>query len=127
MQLHQVAQRATDLGRAVEFYRRLLGTEPLAVIDPPGLAFFDLGGPRLLLDRLAPSALLYLRVEDVRTTVEQLRADGVDIDTEPHVIFSDEHGTFGRAGHDEWMAFVRDSEGNLLGLASRLSPDSEGV
>lgn len=123
MLLHQVAQRVEDLERAVGFYSRLLGSEPLAVFDPPGLAFFDLDGTRLLLDRVAPSAMVYLRVDDVRESVERLRDQGVEIDTEPHVIFRDEQGTFGPAGHDEWMAFLRDSEGNQVGLASQNPPD----
>lgn len=123
MLLHQVAQRVEDLERAVGFYSRLLGSEPLAVFDPPGLAFFDLDGTRLLLDRVAPSALVYLRVDDVRESVERLRDQGVEIDTEPHVILRDEQGTFGPAGHDEWMAFLRDSEGNQVGLASQNPPD----
>ncbi len=125
MLLHQVAQRVEDLDRAVAFYSRLLGSGPLAVFDPPGLAFFDLGGTRLLLDRAAPSALVYLRVDDVRGTVETLRGEGVAVDTEPHVIFRDEHGTFGPAGFDEWMAFVRDSEGNLVGLAGQELPGED--
>src|SRR5512134_1595283 len=122
MLLHQVAQRVTDLDRAVAFYKRLLDAEPVAVFDPPGLAFFELDGTRLLLERLAPSAMVYLRVDDVRRTVERLRAEGVTVDTEPHVIFRDEQGTFGPAGHDEWMAFIRDSEGNQVGLASQNRP-----
>jgi methylmalonyl-CoA/ethylmalonyl-CoA epimerase len=120
MRLHQVAQRATDLGRASAFYERLLGVPPIATFDPPGLVFFDLAGTRLLVDRNAPSALIYLRVDDVREAVERLRADGVTIESEPHVIFSDAQGTFGAAGEDEWMAFIRDSEDNVVGLASRL-------
>lgn len=117
--LHQVAQRATDLEPATAFYSRLLGSEPIAAFDPPGLVFFALdGGTRLLLDRNAPSALIYLRVDDVRTAVEELRADGVEIADEPHVIFDDADGTFGEPAA-EWMAFVRDPEGNLVGLASR--------
>jgi methylmalonyl-CoA/ethylmalonyl-CoA epimerase len=119
MLLHQVAQRATDLDRAAEFYQRLLGAAPIATFDPPGLVFFDLGGTRLLVDRNAPSGLIYLRVDDVRDAVERLRADGVTIESEPHVIFSDEQGLFGTAGQDEWMAFIRDSEDNMVGLASR--------
>ena len=59
--LVQVAQRAEDLGRASAFYADLLGAEPLATFDPPGLVFFDLGGVRLLLDKGAPSSLVYLR------------------------------------------------------------------
>jgi methylmalonyl-CoA/ethylmalonyl-CoA epimerase len=30
---------------------------------------------------------------------------------------------FGPAGWQEWMAFIKDSEGNLVGLASRHAPD----
>lgn len=41
MGLVQIAQHADDLGRATAFYRDLLGAEPLATYDPPGLAFFD--------------------------------------------------------------------------------------
>jgi len=118
--LAQVAQRAEDLDRASAFYEQLLGAPPLARFDPPGLVFFDLGGgTRLLLEEGATSALLYLEVDDVRRRVEELREDGVVVESEPHVIFSHDDDTLGPAGTDEWMAFVRDSEGNLLGLVSR--------
>ncbi len=116
MTLVQVAQRATDLARATAFYGNLLGSSPAASYDPPGLVFFDLGGTRLLLDRAAPSALIYLRVDDVDATVARLRAQGVVVESEPHVIFSHEDDTLGPAGTDEWMAFVKDSEDNLVGL-----------
>ena len=122
MRIAQVAQRAEDLDRAVEFYSTHLGGRLIARFDPPGLAFFDCGDVRLLLDRAAPSALVYLGVDDAREETESLRAAGVAIDTEPHVIFTDEDGTFGAAGEQEWMAFVRDSEGNLVGLRSRHLP-----
>jgi predicted enzyme related to lactoylglutathione lyase len=123
MHLAQVAQRATDLGRAAVFYTQLLERPPSATFDPPGLVFFDLDGTRLLLDRAAPSALLYLEVDDVRGRVEQLRSQGVDVDTEPHVIFSHSDDTLGPAGTDEWMAFVVDSEGNTVGLVSRTASE----
>lgn len=74
---------------------------------------------RLLLEAGAPSCLLYLRVADVRTAVESLRNRGVEILTEPHEIFVDSEGLFGERGHAEWMAFIRDSEGNTVGLDSR--------
>jgi methylmalonyl-CoA/ethylmalonyl-CoA epimerase len=119
MELIQVAQRAEDLDRAGAFYADLLGTPPLASFDPPGLLFFDLGGVRLLLDRAAPSTLLYHRVDDIDATVERLRASGVTVETEPHVIFGHDDDTLGPAGTDEWMAFVKDSEGNLVGLVEQ--------
>ena len=119
MELMQFAQRVTDLNRAIEFYRDVLGGDLLARFDPPGLAFFDVGRVRLLLEAGAQSCLLYLRVDDVRTAVEYLRDRGVEILTEPHEIFVDSEGLFGERGHAEWMAFIRDSEGNTVGLDSR--------
>lgn len=118
--LHQVAQRAIDLERAVEFYTRLLEAPPLAVFDPPGLAFFSLGPTRLLLDRGAPSALIYLQVPDIHARLKQLSSQGVRVLAAPTVIFADADGQFGPAGEDEWMAFIEDSEGNTVGLASRV-------
>src|SRR5215204_4505152 len=66
----------------------------------------------------APRAMIYLQVDDVRARVETLRAGGVEIIAEPHVIFSHTDDTLGPAGTDEWMAFFNDSEGNPVGLVS---------
>jgi methylmalonyl-CoA/ethylmalonyl-CoA epimerase len=123
MTLFQVAQHADDLDRASAFYTDLLGIEPAAKFDPPGLLFFKFGTVRLLLDRVAPSALLYFEVPDVRTTVERLRDKGVEIDTEPHIIFHHDDDLLGPGGHDEWMGFIRDSEANLVGLVSHNRPE----
>lgn len=120
MRMLQIAQHAEDLDRAAAWYQKVLGAPPAAKFDPPGLLFFQLDNVRLLLEGAAPSALLYLQVPDVRTTVEALRADGITIDTEPHVIFEHEDETLGPAGTREWMAFVVDSEGNQVGLVSQL-------
>ena len=117
MQLVQIAQHADDLPRAADFYRLLTETEPTGMFDPPGLLFFNLGGVRLLLDRGAPSSLIYLRVDNVHEAIERL--DGVEVVAPPHVIFThDDAGTLGPAGHEEWHAFIRDSEGNTVGLVA---------
>jgi len=121
--LLQVAQHAEDLDRAVVFYEQLLGQQVAARFDPPGLAFFVLGDTRLLLDTGAPSALIYLRVDDVAAAIERLRGEGVEVVAEPHVIFRHDDATLGPAGNDELMAFVRDSEGNLVGLVSLVPVD----
>ena len=118
MEIIQVAQHADDLDRASAFYERLLGGPPAARFDPPGLLFFNVGIGRLLLEQAAPSALVYLQVNDVRARTEELRADGVEITGEPNVIFSHTDDTLGPAGTDEWMTFIRDSEGNTVGLVS---------
>ena len=125
MELIQVAQRATDLNRAGAWYSALLGEPEAARFDPPGLLFFRLGSVRLLLDGNAPSSLLYLGVDDLPGVLEGLRAAGTVVESEPHVIFSHPDDTLGPAGTDEWQAFVRDSEGNLVGLISQTASASD--
>lgn len=117
--LIQVAQRATDLTRAAGWYADLLGVQPTATFDPPGLVFFDLHGIRLLLDGGAPSALVYLAVDDIDATVARLGEAGVEVTSQPHVIFGHDDDALGPAGTDEWMAFVTDSEGNTVGLVEQ--------
>ncbi len=120
MDVHQIALPVVDLERASAFYADLLGVEPIATFDPPGLAFFPLGSARLLLDRAAgPSAMLYLRVDDLAATVRRLRAAGVEVTEDARVVFADADGLFGPAGDDEWLASVHDTEGNMVGLMSR--------
>ena len=116
MTLVQVAQRATELDRAARFYELLLGRPPTARFDPPGLLFFDLDGTRLLLEANAPSALVYLKVDDLDAEVARLTAAGVEVITAPHPIFRHDDDTLGPSGHAEWQAFLRDSEGNTVGL-----------
>lgn len=113
MRLVQVAQHAADLDRAAAFYERLLGTPPTAKFDPPGLLFFDLDGVRLLLDVGAPTALIYLGVDDMDAA---LARSGAKVVSEPHVIFHHDDATLGPAGTDEVQAFIEDSEGNTVGL-----------
>ncbi len=121
--LRQAAQHVDDLDRAVAFYRDVLGLSLIARFDPPGLAFFELGHSRLLLEAGAPSAIHYLGVDDVAASTEQLRLAGVTIESEPHVIHVDDDGRFGPPGEAEEMSFFRDSEGNLVGLAGRRRVD----
>jgi methylmalonyl-CoA/ethylmalonyl-CoA epimerase len=125
MRLLQVGIHADDLNRAEAFYRRLLREPPLAHFEPPGLLFFDLDGTRLLLDKGAPASLLYVQVDDVHATIEGLRADGVHVEHEPHFIYQHEDDTLGPSGMQEWHAFVRDTEGNLVGLVSYLAPATD--
>ena len=113
MDIVQIAQHADDLDRATAFYTELLGAGPIASYDPPGLVFFDVDGIRLMLSPGSAPATIYLRVEDIDAAVERLRNH---VESEPHVIFGHDDDTLGPAGTDEWQAFLRDTEGNLVGL-----------
>ena len=124
MALVQVAQKADDLDRATRFYTELLGRGPSATYDPPGLVFFDLDGVRLLLESRAPSAVLYLRVDDIDAEVARLEGLGVEITGRPHVIFRHDDDTLGPTGTEEWQAFLTDSEGNPVGLVEQRPVES---
>jgi methylmalonyl-CoA/ethylmalonyl-CoA epimerase len=119
MRIIQVALRAEDLTRATAFYTELFGTGPTATYDPPGLVFFDLDGVRLLVERGAEPATLYYAVDDIDGAFGRLRDAGAEVVGEPHVIFGHEDDTLGPAGTDEWQAFVKDSEGNTVGLVEQ--------
>jgi len=110
----QIAQHADDLDRATTFYTETLGLPLIARFGP--LVFIDLGGTRLLLEHAAPPAMIYLLVDDLDGRINELRTAGVDVVSEPHDIFTDTEGVFGGTWRVESQAFIRDSEGNLVGL-----------
>jgi len=112
----QVAQHADDLERATRFYTETLGLPLIARFGP--LVFVDLGGTRLLLEEAAPPAMIYLQVPDLDAVLARLRAAEVEVVAEPHDIFTDTDRVFGGAWRVETQAFIRDSEGNLVGLVS---------
>jgi methylmalonyl-CoA/ethylmalonyl-CoA epimerase len=120
--LRQVAQGVDDVDRAVAFYRDVLGLPLIARFGD--LAFLDLGGVRLLLERTGGGACspLYLAVPDIAAAHRALRQQDVVFEQGPQAIFTDVGGTFGPAGEAEWLAFFRDPEGNLLALSSRQPP-----
>jgi methylmalonyl-CoA/ethylmalonyl-CoA epimerase len=117
--LGQIAINAKDVNRAATFYQEKLGLTLLFKV-PPGLAFFDCGGVRLMLDRAEkpefdhPSSVLYFAVPDIQGAYGKLRASGVHFEDEPHVVAR-------MPAHDLWMTFFRDSEENLLALMSEVA------
>lgn len=121
--MHQVALTTSDINGSTEFYRDALGLTLIAVIDPPGLAFFDVDGVRLSLmqndDAEPADSVIYFRVADIDAAIGALKRQSVTIEQDPELVFRDEQGQFGEAGEEEWMAFFRDPDGNLLALASR--------
>ncbi len=125
--IHQISIPSSDIDRSVEFYRDKLGAELIVKFDPPGLAFFNFNGVRLLLSGMASdtssgNAALYFRVDDIDTAYQSLSEAGIEFEGEPQMIHRDAEGTFGAAGNEEWMAFFQDPDGNTLALASQKIP-----
>lgn len=110
----QVQIRAHDVERAAGFYENVLGLR-LLFKAPPGLAFFDCGSLRLMIDRPEKpefdhaSSILYFVVPEIQAAYAALKEKGVKFEGEPHMIAR-------LPDHDLWMAFFRDSEENMLAL-----------
>ncbi len=117
MQLSRIGQiriNVRDVGRAVAFYRDVLGIPFLFDVPDQGLAFFDCGGVRLYLAAAAEdspdtTAVIYYGVDSVDDSYRALRDRGVVFDDEPHTVYTTDE-VEGR------MAFFQDSEGNTLAL-----------
>ena len=113
----QIAIRARDMGRAVQFYRDTLGMRFL--FEVPNLAFFDCGGVRLMLSTAEspdfdhPGSVIYYKVGDINASYESLQKRGVEFIDKPHLIAK-------LPDHDLWMVFLKDTEGNTLALMSEV-------
>jgi DNA-binding CsgD family transcriptional regulator/catechol 2,3-dioxygenase-like lactoylglutathione lyase family enzyme len=117
MMLGQVARTTRSVEDARGWYRDVLGLPELYAF--PGLAFFDLGGVRLMLteedgNASAQQSILYLRVPDLHGARDQLEQRGVKFTHAPHMIHRHDDGT------EEWMAFFEDNEGRPLALMTQV-------
>jgi predicted enzyme related to lactoylglutathione lyase len=111
----QIAIVVTDLERAIAFYRDVLGLQFLFQA-PPGLAFFNLDGVRIMLslpEGETGSTIVYYQTADIHATTAAMKSRGASFESEPHKVAS-----LGKV--DLWMAFCRDSEGNMLGVLSEV-------
>src|ERR1700752_5247600 len=116
--LGQIQIPTHDVDRAAAFYENVLGLK-LLFKAPPGLAFFDCGGVRLMLERPTKAefdhggSIFYFAVSDIQAAHARLKEKSVRFEDEPHMIAR-------MPDHDLWMTFFRDSEDNLLALMSEV-------
>ncbi len=109
----QIAVNVRDLERATAWYRDQLGLVHL--FGAGSMSFFDVAGTRLMLSLPSapefdhPSSILYFDVADIMAAFNTLAGRGVRFEREPFLVAP-------LASADLWMAFFRDSEGNLLAL-----------
>jgi len=111
----QVAIKVQDMARATAFYGNVLGLQLL--MEGPDMAFFDCAGVRLYLareegvvDNAGPgTGTIYFRASDLNAQCAALRAKNASIHQEPRLIAR-------MPDHELWLMWVRDTEGNLLGI-----------
>jgi DNA-binding CsgD family transcriptional regulator/catechol 2,3-dioxygenase-like lactoylglutathione lyase family enzyme len=116
MMLGQIARTTRNCEQARNWYRDVLGLPELYSFG--NLAFFDLGGVRLMLaegEEGGPTeSILYLRVPDIHAAKDELAGRGVNFTHAPHLIHRHEDGM------EEWMAFFEDNEGRTLALMTQV-------
>lgn len=116
----QIAITVTDAARAKDFYLNTLGMRFL--FDAGKLTFFQCGDIRLMIsesDKPGPrgGTILYFKVEDIQAVYDHLRGQKVEFIDAPHLIAK-------MPDHDLWMAFLKDPDGNVLGIMSEIpQPD----
>jgi methylmalonyl-CoA/ethylmalonyl-CoA epimerase len=109
----QVAITVKEIDRATAFYRDALGLRVL--MTAPNMAFFNCGGVRLYLssgqstEHSGSQSFLYFKTADINAFLADARAKNVSIHQEPNVIAR-------MPDHDLWLMWIKDSEGNLLGI-----------
>jgi DNA-binding CsgD family transcriptional regulator/catechol 2,3-dioxygenase-like lactoylglutathione lyase family enzyme len=107
----QIARSVSDVVASEKWYRDVLGLPHLYTFG--SLAFFDLGGTRLMLarkDDATQESLLYLRVPNIGAAHATLAARGVTFTHAPHMIHRHADGT------EEWLAFFEDPDGRPMAL-----------
>jgi predicted enzyme related to lactoylglutathione lyase len=110
----QIAITVSDVQSALPFYRDILGLQFL-FSPSPNLAFLDAGGIRIMLSTPqgagtpGHNSILYFRVTEITKTHAVIVGRGATNERAPQL-------TAKMPDHELWMAFLRDPDGNLVGL-----------
>jgi predicted enzyme related to lactoylglutathione lyase len=113
-EIGQIALTVSDVAAAKEFYHRVLGLRFLFAAGPK-LAFLAAGDVRLMLtseggaERAGKNSVLYFRTPAVAATHAAVLERGAKDERGPQLVAK-------MPDHELWMAFVRDPDGNLIGL-----------
>lgn len=113
-EIGQIAVTVGNVGAAVRFYRDVLGLRLLFEAGP-NLAFLEAGGVRLMLSTpqgagaIGHNSILYFKVSDIAAAHAAIVARGAVSEREPQLAAK-------MPDHELWTGFVRDPDGNLVGL-----------
>lgn len=112
--IRQIAVTVSNVDAALKFYRDVLGI-PFLFSAGPDLAFLDAGGVRLMLSTpqgagsVGQNSILYFTVSDIAATHAALVARGAANGRAPVL-------TAKMPDHELWTTFLKDPDGNLVGL-----------
>jgi len=113
-EIRQIAITVSDVGTALPFYRDVLGLTFL-FSPAPTLAFLSAGSVRIMLTTpqgagtVGKNSILYFKVTDIVATHAAIVARGAKDERAPQL-------TARMPDHELWAGFVRDPDGNLIGL-----------
>src|SRR5215469_11916225 len=114
MEIGQIAITVSDVAKALPFYRDALGLRFL-FSPSPSLAFLAAGSVRLMLSTpqgagsVGANSILYFKVTDIAAAHAAIVEKGATSERPPQL-------TARLPDHELWIGFVRDPDGNLVGL-----------
>ena len=117
-EIGQIAIVVSDVAKATAFYRDVLGLRFLFSAGP-NLAFLAAGSVRIMLStpqghgESGKNSILYFKVSDIAATHAAIVERGATNERTPQL-------TAKMPDHELWIGFVRDPDGNLVGLMSEV-------
>ncbi len=117
-EIGQIALTVSDVSKALGFYRDILGLKFLFEAGP-NLAFLAAGNTRLMLTtpqghgEPGHNSVLYFKTADLAATHASVIERGARQEREPQL-------TARLPEHELWISFIRDPDGNLIGLMSEV-------
>ena len=113
-EIRQIAITVSDVSVALPFYRDVLGLTFL-FSPAPNLAFLAAGSIRIMLSTpqgagaAGHNSILYFKVAEIAATQAALVSRGAREERAPQLAAR-------MPDHELWIGFVRDPDGNLIGL-----------
>ena len=113
-EIRQIAITVSDVSTALPFYRDVLGLTFL-FSPAPTLAFLSAGGVRIMLSTpqgagtAGHNSILYFKVTDIVAAHAAIVGRGAKNERDPQPIAK-------MPDHELWISFLRDPDGNLVGL-----------
>jgi predicted enzyme related to lactoylglutathione lyase len=110
----QIAITVSDVAKALPFYRDTLGL-PFLFQPAPTLAFLQCGATRMMLStpqgtgEPGKNSVLYFAVANIETCFQVMLAKGAVQERAPALAAK-------MPDHELWIGFLRDPDGNLVGL-----------